>query len=75
MTNDGRKQLDAQLKELAITAQQYTELTKAKRIALTRLMNDIKPLSCRQYAKKLLWETLKEFLELIVFANPQKNGS
>ncbi|MBN3905597.1 MAG: sigma-70 family RNA polymerase sigma factor [Nostoc sp. NMS1] len=41
MTNDWRKQLDAQLKELAIAAQQYTHLTKEKRIALTRLINAI----------------------------------
>ncbi|MFN6499068.1 MAG: sigma-70 family RNA polymerase sigma factor [Nostoc sp. DedQUE01] len=41
MTNDWRKQLDAQLKELAIVAQQYTHLTKEKRIALTRLINAI----------------------------------
>ncbi|MBH8554933.1 sigma-70 family RNA polymerase sigma factor [Nostocaceae cyanobacterium CENA357] len=41
MTNDRRKQLDAQLKELALAAQRYTDLTKGKRIALTRLMNAI----------------------------------
>jgi hypothetical protein len=41
MTNDWRKQLDAQLKELAIAAQQYTHLSKGKRIALTRLINAI----------------------------------
>ncbi|MEA5503922.1 sigma-70 family RNA polymerase sigma factor [Halotia wernerae UHCC 0503] len=41
MTNDRRKQLDAQLKELALAAQRYKDLTKGKRIALTRLMNAI----------------------------------
>ncbi|MHC5778964.1 hypothetical protein [Nostoc sp.] len=41
MTNDWRKQLDAQLKDLAIAAQQYTDLTTEKRIALTRLINAI----------------------------------
>jgi hypothetical protein len=41
MTNEWRKQLDAQLKELAITAQQYTHLTKERRIGLTRLINAI----------------------------------
>ncbi|MEH2042924.1 sigma-70 family RNA polymerase sigma factor [Nostoc sp.] len=41
MSNDWRKQLDEQLKDLAIAAQQYTHLTKEKRIALTRLINAI----------------------------------
>ncbi|MFN6527820.1 sigma-70 family RNA polymerase sigma factor [Nostoc sp. ChiSLP03a] len=41
MSNDWRKQLDGQLKDLAIAAQQYTHLTKEKRIALTRLINAI----------------------------------
>ena len=41
MTNDRRKQLDVQLKELAFAAQQYTHLAKGKRIALTRLINAI----------------------------------
>jgi hypothetical protein len=31
-----------------------------------------KPLSCCQYVKKPLWETLKEFLWLIVFAKPSE---
>ncbi|WP_414543899.1 sigma-70 family RNA polymerase sigma factor [Nostoc sp. CCY0012] len=41
MTNDGRKQLDAKLKELAIAAQQYTYFSKEKQIELTRLINAI----------------------------------
>ncbi|MEH2317481.1 sigma-70 family RNA polymerase sigma factor [Nostoc sp.] len=41
ITNDPRKQLDVQLKELAIAAQQYAHLSKGKRIALTRLINAI----------------------------------
>ncbi len=41
MSNDWRKQLDGQLKDLAIAAQQSTHLTKEKRIALTRLINAI----------------------------------
>ncbi|MEH2081247.1 MAG: sigma-70 family RNA polymerase sigma factor [Nostoc sp.] len=41
MSNDWRRQLDEQLKDLAIAAQQYTHLTKEKRIALTRLINAI----------------------------------
>lgn len=39
MTNDWRKQLDVQLKELALKAQQHPYATKEHRVALTRLMN------------------------------------
>lgn len=41
MTNDWRKQLDVQLKELALKAQQHPYATKEHRVALTRLMNAI----------------------------------
>lgn len=41
MTNDSRKQLDAQLKELALLAQRHPHATKERRIALTQLINAI----------------------------------
>ncbi len=41
MTNDLRKQLDAQLKELVLLAQQYPQATKGRRIALAQLINVI----------------------------------
>lgn len=41
MTNDSRKQLDAQLKELALLAQRHPHATKGWRIALTQLVNAI----------------------------------
>jgi hypothetical protein len=41
MTNDARKQLDAQLKELALLAQRHPHATKGRRIALTQLVNAI----------------------------------
>ncbi len=41
MTNDLRKQLDAQLKELALLAQRHPHATKGRRIALTQLVNAI----------------------------------
>jgi len=41
MTNDSRKQLDAQLKELALLAQRHPQATKGWRIALTQLVNAI----------------------------------
>lgn len=41
MTRDSRKQLDAQLKELALLAQRHPHATKGRRIALTQLINTI----------------------------------
>lgn len=41
MNNDSRKQLDAQLKELALLAQRHPHATKGRRIALTQLINAI----------------------------------
>lgn len=41
MTNDLRKQLDAQLKELALLAQRQPHATKGRRIALTQLVDAI----------------------------------
>jgi len=41
MTNDGRKQLDAQLKELVLKAQQHPHATKERRIVLTQLISAI----------------------------------
>ncbi|MDB9331471.1 hypothetical protein PN483_13435, partial [Nodularia spumigena CS-591/04] len=37
-----------------------------------KVVYNLKPLSYRQYIKKPLWETFKEFLGLIVFAKPSK---
>ncbi|GAB1544234.1 hypothetical protein NUACC21_69100 [Scytonema sp. NUACC21] len=41
MTNDPRKQLDTQLKELALLAQKSPQATKERRMALTQLINAI----------------------------------
>ena len=40
-----------------------------------KVVLNFKPLFCHQYVKKTLWETLKEFLGLIIFAKPQRNES
>ncbi|MBW4602380.1 MAG: sigma-70 family RNA polymerase sigma factor [Calothrix sp. FI2-JRJ7] len=41
MTNDSKEQLDVQLKELALEAQQHPQSTRERRVALTRLINAI----------------------------------
>lgn len=41
MSNDSRHALDAQLKELVLLAQQHSNATKGRRIALTQLVNTI----------------------------------
>lgn len=41
MSNDSRQELDAQLKELALLAQQHPHATKGRRIALTQLVNAV----------------------------------
>lgn len=41
MTNDSKKQLDTQLKELALLAQRHPRATKGRRVALTQMLNAI----------------------------------
>lgn len=55
MTNDSsRKQLDAQLKELALAAQLHSSLSRERRIALTQLINTIwlSGKLCRPYSSQ-----------------------
>lgn len=62
MTNDLREQLDTQLKELALLAQQNPHATKGRRIALTQLVNAIWQSGklCRPYSGQfqLLYEDI-----------------
>jgi len=64
MTNDLRKQLDTQLKELALLAQQCPQATKERRIGLTQLINAIWQSGklCRPYRGQfqLLYEDIYE---------------
>ncbi|MBW4631188.1 MAG: sigma-70 family RNA polymerase sigma factor [Iphinoe sp. HA4291-MV1] len=64
MTNDSRKQLDVQLKELALLAQRHPQATKERRMALTQLLNTIwlSGKLCRPYSGQfqLLYEDIYE---------------
>lgn len=64
MTNDSRKQLDVQLKELALLAQRHPQATKERRMALTQLINTIwlSGKLCRPYSGQfqLLYEDIYE---------------
>lgn len=64
MRNDLRKQLDAQIKELALLARRHPHATKGRRIALTQLVNAIWQSGklCRPYSGQfqLLYEDIYE---------------
>lgn len=64
MISGSRKQLDAQLKELALLAQRHPHATKGRRIALTQLVSAIWQSGklCRPYSGQfqLLYEDIYE---------------